>query len=99
MEATKISNVETIAYGLEQGKDNGGISCEALALFLRGVVTAIKADQQFLLTLKKFIYNIAALEDLDFACITAKDWSEAKHIDKQITELLALIEEKVDRSK
>lgn len=41
MGKVKIGNLEAIAYHLEQGEDNGGISREALAIFLRSIVAEI----------------------------------------------------------
>lgn len=38
----KIGNLGAIAYHLEQGCDNGDITREALALFLRGVADEMK---------------------------------------------------------
>jgi hypothetical protein len=40
--ALEAGNLDAIAWHLEQGKDNGKISREALALFLRAVATKLK---------------------------------------------------------
>lgn len=42
MKTLKIGNLEAIAYHLEQGHDNGGITREALAEFLRDVANELK---------------------------------------------------------
>ena len=45
LSAISISNLEVIAYHLEQGQDNGGVTREALALFLRYV--AIEGSEEY----------------------------------------------------
>lgn len=40
----KVGNLEAIAFHLEQGEDNGGITREALAAFLRGVADELKSN-------------------------------------------------------
>jgi hypothetical protein len=41
----KITNLEAIAYHLEQGQDNGGLSKEALAAFLRSLIPTLETVQ------------------------------------------------------
>lgn len=41
-----VSNLDAIAYHLEQGVDNGGVSKEALARFLRSVARDLESTEQ-----------------------------------------------------
>ena len=41
-----VSNLNAIAYHLEKGIDNGGVSKEALARFLRSVARDLESTEQ-----------------------------------------------------
>jgi hypothetical protein len=42
----KTGNLRAVAYHLEQGHDNGDITRDALALFLRGVADEIERNER-----------------------------------------------------
>jgi hypothetical protein len=54
----KTGNLRAIAYHLEQGHDNGDITREALALFLRGVADEIEHHERLAAAIGEVIHYV-----------------------------------------
>ncbi len=64
-----ISNLDAIAYHLEQGIDNAGIKTDALALFLRSTARGIEASERTAAELRAQLATVAQnLDEYSKSC-------------------------------